>query len=47
VIVSINRKKVLNSGEYRRIIQQAGRGGNLTVLVRRGDANIFFALRIK
>lgn len=47
VIVSINRKKVLNSGEYRRIIQQAGRGGSLTILVRRGDASIYFALRIK
>jgi Do/DeqQ family serine protease len=47
VIVSVNRKKVLNSGEYKRIIQQAGRGGSLTILVRRGDASIYFALRIK
>ena len=47
VIVSVNRKKVDNSGEYQRIIQQAGRGGSLTVLVRRGDASIYFALRIK
>ena len=47
VIVSVNRKKITNSGEYKRIIQQAGRGGNLTILVRRGDASIYFALRIK
>jgi Do/DeqQ family serine protease len=47
VIVSINRKKISNSGEYKRSIQQAGRGGTLTVLVRRGDASIYFALRIK
>jgi serine protease Do/serine protease DegQ len=47
VIVSVNRKKVLNSGEYKSIIRQAGRGGNLTILVRRGDASIYFALRIK
>jgi len=47
VIVSINRKKITNSGEYQRSIQQAGRGGSLTVLVRRGDASIYFALRIK
>ena len=47
VIVSVNRKKVSNSLEYQRSIQQAGRGGSLTVLVRRGDASIYFALRIK
>jgi Do/DeqQ family serine protease len=47
VIVSVNRKKVLNRGEYKRSIQQAGRGDSLTVLVRRGDASIYFALRIK
>ena len=48
VIVSVNRKKVLNSGEYQRIIHQAGSGeGRLTLLVRRGDASIYFALRIK
>jgi serine protease Do/serine protease DegQ len=47
VIVSVNRKKVSNSVEYQRSIQQAGRGGSLTVLVRRGDASIYFALRIK
>lgn len=47
VIVSVNRKKVSNSLEYQRSIQQSGRGGSLTVLVRRGDASIYFALRIK
>jgi Do/DeqQ family serine protease len=47
VIVSVNRKKVSNSVEYQRSILQAGRGGSLTVLVRRGDASIYFALRVK
>jgi serine protease Do/serine protease DegQ len=47
VIVLVNRKKIPSSAEYARIIQQAGRGGSLTVLVRRGDASIYFALRIK
>jgi len=47
VIVSVNRKKVSNSVEYQRSIQQTGRGGSLTLLVRRGDASIYFALRIK
>jgi serine protease Do/serine protease DegQ len=47
VIASINRKKVSNGVEYQRIIQQVGRGGSMTILVRRGNASIYFALRIK
>ena len=47
VIISINRKRTQTTVEYTRIVQQAGRGGNLTILVRRGDASIYFALRIK
>ena len=47
VIISINRKRTPTTAEYARIVQQAGRGGNLTILVRRGDASIYFALRIK
>ena len=47
VIVSMNRKKVTNSSEYQRIIQQAGHGSSMTILVRRGNASIYFAIRIK
>jgi S1-C subfamily serine protease len=47
VIVSINRKKTATTAEYARVIQQAGKGGNLTILARRGDASIYFALRLK
>lgn len=47
VIVSINRKKTATTAEYARAIQQAGRGSSLTILVRRGDASIYFALRLK
>ena len=47
VIVSINRKRTANTAEYARVIQQTGRGGNLIILVRRGDASIYFALRVK
>jgi serine protease Do/serine protease DegQ len=47
VIVSINRKKVSNSEEYQRIIRQVGHGNSMTILVRRGNASIYFALRIK
>jgi S1-C subfamily serine protease len=47
VIVSINRKKVSNSGEYQRIIQQAGHGSSMMILVRRGNTSTYFVLRIK
>ena len=47
VIVSINRKRTATTAEYNRIIRQAGRGSSLTILVRRGDASIYFALRVK
>ncbi len=47
VIVSVNRKRTANTAEYGRAIQQAGRAGTLTLLVRRGDASIYFALRVK
>lgn len=47
VIMSINRKRTSNTAEYSRVIQQAGRGGRLTILVRRGDTSIYFALRVK
>jgi Do/DeqQ family serine protease len=46
VIVSINRKKTATTAEYARAVKQAGRSG-LTILVRRGDASIYFALRLK
>jgi Do/DeqQ family serine protease len=46
VIVSINRKKIATTAEYDRAVNQAGRSG-LTILVRRGDASIYFALRLK
>jgi len=47
VIISINRSRTANTNEYARILQQAGRTGSLTILIRRGDASIYFALRIK
>ncbi len=47
VIISINRKKTPTTAEYARVIQQASRGGNVTILARRGDASIYFALRLK
>ena len=47
VIISINRKKITTSAEYQRIIQKAIRGTSLTILVRRGDVSIYFALRLQ
>ncbi|MDD2366757.1 MAG: DegQ family serine endoprotease [Desulfuromonadaceae bacterium] len=47
VVVSVNRKRVANTSMYNRVIQQTGRGGSLTILVRRGESSIYFALRIK
>ncbi|MFA7059350.1 MAG: Do family serine endopeptidase [Pedobacter sp.] len=47
LIVSINRKKITTSADYQRIMRQANRGDILTILARRGDANIYFALRLR
>jgi len=47
VIVSINRKRVANTADYERLVQQASATGNLTILARRGNASIYFALRLK
>jgi S1-C subfamily serine protease len=46
VIVSINRKRIAGVADYQRSLQQAP-GGNLIVLVRRGTASMFFALKLK
>jgi Do/DeqQ family serine protease len=45
LIVSINRRRVANSAEYQRIISESR--GSLTILVRRGGASIYFAVRLK
>ncbi len=47
IIVSVNRKKTSNTTEYARVIEQAVRSGTLTILVRRGNASIYFALRVR
>ena len=46
VIISINRKRIVSSAEYQRIINQA-RGRSLVVLVRRGNSSTYFAINIK
>ena len=47
LIVSINRMRITDSAAYRRAVQSAGRSGSFTVLVRRGNASIYFAIRTK
>ncbi|MSN26142.1 MAG: Do family serine endopeptidase [Geobacter sp.] len=46
LIISINRKRISNVAEYDRALGSS-RSGNLTILVRRGNASIYFALRVK
>lgn len=46
MIVSINRQIVKTIEDYQKITSRAGKGSRLTILVRRGGASIYFALRI-
>jgi len=45
LIVSINRRRITNSADYQRAVRDAR--GSMTILVRRGDASIYFAVRLK
>ena len=47
VIVSVNQKKVRNLAEYQRAMKDANDRGAATLLVRRGSASIYFALKIR
>jgi len=47
VIVSVNQKKVRNLAEYQRAMKDADDRGAAALLVRRGDANIYFALKLR
>jgi S1-C subfamily serine protease len=47
VIVSVNRTRVAGAADYQRAVRQARPGSTLTILVQRGDANIYFALRAR
>ena len=47
VIVSVNQKKVRNLAEYQRAMKDADSRGAATLLVRRGSASIYFALKLR
>jgi len=47
LIVSVNQKKVRNLAEYQRAMKDASSKGAATLLIRRGSASIYFALRLR
>jgi S1-C subfamily serine protease len=47
IIISVNQKKVAGLADYARAMKEAEIKGSVALLVKRGDANIYFALRIR
>ncbi len=47
VIVSVNQKKVRNLAEYQKAMKDATTRGAVALLVRRGSASIYFALKLR
>ncbi|ACH40389.1 periplasmic trypsin-like serine protease lipoprotein DegQ [Citrifermentans bemidjiense Bem] len=47
IIVSVNQKKVRNLAEYQKAMADAGKRGAVALLVRRGSASIYFALKLR
>jgi serine protease Do len=47
VILSVNQKKVRNLAEYQRALKDANSRGAATLLVRRGNASIYFSLKLR
>ena len=45
IIIAVNQKKVGNLADYGRLMKEAQQRGTVILLVRRGDASIYFALR--
>jgi S1-C subfamily serine protease len=47
IIISINQKKVTGLADYASSMKEAERKGSVALLIKRGDANIYFALKIR
>lgn len=47
IIVSVNQQRVTNIVDYNRAMQSAGKKGSAALLVKRGDASVYFAFKIK
>jgi serine protease Do len=47
IIVSVNQRKVRNIAEYQKTMKDATSRGAVALLVRRGNASIYFALKLR
>ncbi|HEX9023148.1 MAG TPA: DegQ family serine endoprotease, partial [Geobacteraceae bacterium] len=47
IITAVNQKRIAGLGDYARDMKEAERRGGVAILVKRGDANIYFALTIR
>ena len=47
IIVSVNQKKVRNLAEYQRAMKDAANRGAVALLIKRGNASIYFALKLR
>ena len=47
IIISINRKKIVGLRDYSSAMIEAEKRGTVAILVKRGGANIYFALKIR
>jgi S1-C subfamily serine protease len=47
VVTSVNQRKVTNTGDYARAMKEAERKGSVALLVRRGNASIYFAMKLR
>jgi len=47
VIIAVNQRKVRNLADYQKAMKDAESRGAATLLIRRGNANIYFALKLR
>ena len=47
IITSVNRKKISNLSDYYAAMKDAEKRGSVALLVRRGDASIYFAIKLR
>jgi S1-C subfamily serine protease len=47
IIISVNQRKITNLDEYETTIKDAEKRGSVALLVRRGNASIYFALKLR
>jgi len=47
IVTSVNRKKISNLPDYYAAMKDAEKRGSVALLVRRGDASIYFAIKLR